>query len=117
MQFDRGYTNDEVEAAIAAYYRRPANAAAALTPLDTGTWPLANKAAQLVVLAWTDCAASVAVFGALCALAVAQRRLARSAAVHVITIADYSIHVTGVPQSATVEQARCLLHLCANPAL
>ena len=106
MQFDRGYTNDEVEEAIAAYYRRPDNATAALTPLDTDTWPIANKAAQLVVLAWGDALVCVAVFAALCAAAAAQRRVAESSEVHVNTITDYSVHVTRVPQTATGEQAR-----------
>jgi hypothetical protein len=118
MQLDRGFTTLQVEQDIAAYYR-PDNLTSAaprfnatsdsppsFTAIDTHSFDFKHKDVQLVALAYWDCIVSVLALLAAVAALVLQRHMAETTDINTITIADYTIHVTGLPQSANAEQAR-----------
>jgi hypothetical protein len=67
---------------------------------------LSDKDAELVALSYLDCAVSITCFLGLACTVVMQRRMAHTTGVNVITIADYSVKVTGFKSSATTEDVR-----------
>lgn len=104
MQFDRGFTDEEIEANITTYFRGfPSNAT--LNPIPTlSSTGIPTKDHELIALAFLDAAVCIAAYCAALAAIAAQAALARRAERNVITISDYTIQVQGLPSAATSEQ-------------
>ena len=114
MQLDRRFTTEEVEQEVLTFYRN-ANFTAAdatLTPIDTKTPFFGHKDTEVVAMVWLDCIVCLAsLLVAVLTLAI-QRHMIEATDINTITIADYSVHLAGIPSGATAEQ---VLRLTLQP--
>jgi hypothetical protein len=104
VQLDRGHTNEEIEAAVEAFYRGLTVLRPPHTPIKDGAGLMHNKAQQLLVIVYSDCAVCLIMFCAILGFAAVQNRMALETEVNVMTITDYSVQVTGLPATASADQ-------------
>ena len=104
--FDVGFSNVDVEATVTTFYQGLPDPP--LTPIPSSGFGPKTKPGELVVLAYLDCLVSILLFCGCVAVAAAQRRGASTTDVNVVTISDFSVQVSGLPDSATADEARSL---------
>lgn len=107
MQYDKGFTDEEIEANITTYFQGFA-ANVTLGPRGTAASSgIGSKDRELIALAFLDAAVCIAAYCAALAATAAQAALGRAVERNVITVSDYTVQVQGLPMSATSEQV-CL---------
>lgn len=108
LQLDNGFTTEEIEANIVTFYQNLSDTGTGLTPVSTDSViAFEHKDVELVALAYLDCAVALVCLAAAVAALARQRAMEQNTDVNTITIADYTIQVTGMPSSATVTEVRC----------
>lgn len=111
VQYDKGFTDEEIEANVTTYFRGfSANTTLNSLPTESSAG-IGTKDRELIALAFLDAAVCIAAYCAALAATAAQAALARAAERNVLTVSDYSVQVQGLPTSATSEQVRPLI-LC-----
>lgn len=111
MQYDKGFTDEEIEANVTTYFQGFA-ANTTLGPRETAASSgIGPKDRELVALAFLDAAVCIAAYFAALAATAAQAALGRAAERNVITVSDYTVQVQGLPMSATSEQ------VCLSPRI
>ena len=125
LQLDNGFTTEDGEATIVTFYQgfsadqvaddssQQSNDSAILLPITTDSAiAFKHKDAELVALAYLDCAVSVLCLAAAVAALYQQQAMEEKTDVNTITIADYTIHVSGLPNSATANEVRVSRYHC-----
>ena len=128
LQLDNGFTTEDGEATIVTFYQgfsadqvaddssQQSNDSAILLPITTDSAiAFKHKDAELVALAYLDCAVSVLCLAAAVAALYQQQAMEEKTDVNTITIADYTIHVSGLPNSATANEVRVSCSHCWHP--
>lgn len=104
LQYDLGFTNEEVEANVTTYYR----AFDESTTLNSLSVPSAvaldSKEQEITSLAYLDAIVCIACFVLALIARSAQQLQAEAANKEALTIASYTIQVQGLPPDATSQQ-------------
>jgi hypothetical protein len=104
LQYDLGFTSEEVEANITTYYQG-FNESMRLNPMKVPSMvALDSKDQEITALAYLDATICIACFVLALIARSAQQKQAQAANKEALTIASYTIQVQGLPPDATSQQ-------------